>query len=43
VKFEDGSIWRPQREGECYRVIWRDPDHPDLIALPPRQNEINPD
>ncbi|HLJ45879.1 MAG TPA: multicopper oxidase domain-containing protein [Bryobacteraceae bacterium] len=43
VKFDDGSTWRPQREGECFHIIWRDPDHPDLIALPPRQNEINPD
>jgi manganese oxidase len=43
VKFDDGSSWRPQREGECFHVIWRDAEHPDLIALPPRQNEINPD
>jgi len=43
VKYEDGTIWRPQSEGECFHVIWRDPQHPDLPALPPRQIEINPD
>ncbi len=43
VKYEDGSTWRPQSEGECFRVIWRDPRHPDTPALPPRQIEINPD
>jgi manganese oxidase len=43
VKFEDGSIWRPQNEGECFGTIWRDPQHPELPALPPRQFEMNPD
>jgi len=43
VKYEDGSIWQAQGEGECFGVIWRDPQHPDLPALPPRQMEINPD
>ncbi len=43
VKYEDGSSWRAQSEGECFGVIWRDSQHPDLPALPPRQIEINPD
>ena len=43
VKFQDGSSWRAQSEGECFQVIWRDPQHPDLLALPPRQIEMNPD
>jgi hypothetical protein len=43
VKYEDGTSWHPQSEGECFRVIWRDPQHPDLPALPPRQIEMNPD
>lgn len=43
VKYEDGSSWRAQSEGECFGVIWRDPQHPDLPALPPRQIEISPD
>jgi hypothetical protein len=43
VKFEDGTTWHAQSEGECFNVIWRDPQHPDLPALPPRQIEMNPD
>lgn len=43
VKYEDGSTWIPQSEGECFGVIWRDAQHPDVLALPPRQIEINPD
>jgi FtsP/CotA-like multicopper oxidase with cupredoxin domain len=43
IKFDDGSVWRPQSEGECFKVIWRDAQHPEMLALPPRQNEINPD
>lgn len=43
VKFEDGTMWLPQSEGECFHVIWRDATHPDLPVLPPRQIEMNPD
>ena len=43
VKYEDGTIWRAQSEGECFGVIWRDPQHPEMPALPPRQIEMNPD
>jgi FtsP/CotA-like multicopper oxidase with cupredoxin domain len=43
VKFEDGSTWRSESEGECFGVIWRDATHPDLFVLPPRQIEMNPD
>lgn len=43
VKYQDGSTWRPQSEGECFKVFWRDPQHPEIPALPPRQIEINPD
>ena len=43
VKYEDGSSWLAQSEGECFDVIWRDPQHPDMPALPPRQIEMNPD
>jgi hypothetical protein len=43
VRYEDGSSWRPEFEGECFHTFWRDPQHPDLPALPPRQIEINPD
>ena len=43
IKYDDGSIWRPQSEGECFNVIWRDRQHTDMPALPPRQIEMNPD
>jgi manganese oxidase len=43
VTYEDGSTWQPKSEGECFGVIWRDSQHPDLPALPPRQIEMNAD
>jgi manganese oxidase len=43
VKYEDGTIWKPQSEGECFHVIWRDAQHPEMPVLPPRQFETNPD
>jgi hypothetical protein len=43
LKFEDGSTWLSQSEGECFDVIWRDQQHPKIPALPPRQIEMNPD
>jgi FtsP/CotA-like multicopper oxidase with cupredoxin domain len=43
VKYDDGIAWSPQSEGECFHVIWRDAQHPDVLVLPPRQIEINPD
>jgi hypothetical protein len=43
VKYEDGTSWHPQSEGECFNVIWREQQHPDMPALPPRQIEMNAD
>lgn len=43
IKFQDGSTWLSQSEGECFNVIWRDKQHPEMPALPPRQIEMNPD
>jgi manganese oxidase len=43
VKYGDGSTWQPEREGECFHVIWRDSEHPDVPALPPLQLEMNAD
>lgn len=43
VTYEDGSTWQPQSEGECFGAIWRDSQHPDMPALPPRQIEMNAD
>ena len=43
VKYQDGSSWHSESEGECFGTIWRDEQHPDMPALPPRQIEMNPD
>lgn len=43
IKYADGTMWLPQSEGECFHVFWRDPAHPDLPVLPPRQIEMNAD
>jgi manganese oxidase len=43
IKYDDGTAWRPASEGECFHVIWRDAQHPEMPALPPRQREIVPD
>ncbi len=43
IKYDDGTSWRPESEGECFGVIWRDQRHPDLPVLPTRQIEMNPD
>jgi FtsP/CotA-like multicopper oxidase with cupredoxin domain len=43
LKYEDGTTWLAQSEGECFNIIWRDEHHPEILALPPRQIEINPD
>jgi manganese oxidase len=43
IQYEDGSVWQSQSEGECFSVIWRDQEHPEMPALPPRQIELNPD
>ena len=43
ITYQDGSTWRSQKEGECMKVFWRDNEHPELPALPPRQIELNPD
>jgi manganese oxidase len=43
IKYADGTEWQPGTEGECFHIIWRNPEHPDVPALPPRQMEINAD
>jgi manganese oxidase len=43
IHFADGSVWRTEQRGECFATFWRDEQHPDLLALPPLQAEINPD
>jgi hypothetical protein len=43
ITYVDGTMWRPRYESECFRAFWRDKDHPEIPALPPRQDELNPD
>ena len=43
ITYADGTTWHPKHDGECFRAFWRDKDHPDIPALPPRQDELNPD
>jgi manganese oxidase len=43
LSYADGTTWLAQNEGECFGVIWRDQQHPDLPTLPTRQIEMNPD
>jgi hypothetical protein len=43
VTFADGTTWKPQQDGECFNVFWRDKDHPELNVLPPLQKEMNLD
>jgi FtsP/CotA-like multicopper oxidase with cupredoxin domain len=43
IKYADGTNWQPQSEGECFGVVWRDQQHPELPVLPTRQFELNPD
>jgi hypothetical protein len=40
IKFADGSVWKPEREGECFNVFWRDEEHPHLEVLPTLQVEM---
>ncbi len=43
ITYADGTKWRPEFEGECFDVFWRDPTHAKIPALPPRQIELNDD
>jgi hypothetical protein len=43
IKFADGSVWKPEQDGECFDVFWREKDHPKLEVLPPLQMEMNSD
>jgi manganese oxidase len=43
IKYQDGSLWAPRDRGECFQIFWRDPQHPEVPALPPQQFEINAD
>ncbi len=43
ITYTDGTSWHPKNDGECFKVFWQDKDHPEIPALPPRQDELNPD
>ena len=43
IKFADGTEWTSEGDGECFKAVWRDAQHPDVPALPPLQREINAD
>jgi FtsP/CotA-like multicopper oxidase with cupredoxin domain len=43
VTFSDGSVWKPESDGECFKVFWRDNEHPQPDVLPPLQHELHLD
>jgi hypothetical protein len=43
VTYQDGTTWTPKQEGECFSVFWRDPEHPEMKALPPLFMEMSDD
>src|SRR5215472_17081539 len=43
IVFADGTEWKPQQLGDCFRVYWRSKDHPQLPVLPPIQFEQKED
>jgi manganese oxidase len=43
ITFVDGSVWKPERDGECFNIFWHDQDHPKIEVLPPLQMEMNLD
>jgi hypothetical protein len=43
IKFADGSVWKPERVGECFNIFWHEKEHPKVEVLPPLQMEMNLD
>jgi hypothetical protein len=43
IEYEDGTKWRPEHDNECFKIFWRDKDHPEMPALPPLQIEMKED
>jgi manganese oxidase len=43
IEYEDGTKWRPEHDNECFKIFWRDQDHPEMPALPPLQIEMKED
>lgn len=43
INFQDGKVWQPKSEGECFKVYWRDKEHPQMTVLPALQIELQED
>jgi len=43
INYEDGTTWKPEQDGECFQIFWRDREHPNLTVLPPLQVDLNED
>ncbi|HLJ89805.1 MAG TPA: multicopper oxidase domain-containing protein [Candidatus Angelobacter sp.] len=43
ILYEDGSEWKPQHLGDCFRIYWREKDHPQLPVLPAFQLSASED
>jgi FtsP/CotA-like multicopper oxidase with cupredoxin domain len=37
IVFQDGTEWKPNHLGDCFRVYWQNKEHPSLPVLPPFQ------
>jgi hypothetical protein len=37
IVYQDGSEWKPRQLGDCFKIYWRDKEHPRLPVLPPSQ------
>jgi manganese oxidase len=37
IVYQDGTVWKPHQLGDCFRIYWRDKQHPQLPVLPPFQ------
>jgi hypothetical protein len=42
VTYRD-STWRPQQDGQCFHVFWRNKEEPQPVVLPPLQVETHED
>jgi hypothetical protein len=40
ITYEDGTTWQPKSENECFSILWRDADHPELTVLPTLQVDM---
>ena len=43
ITYDDGTTWKPQSENECFSIVWRDAEHPELTVLPTLQVDMDLD